>query len=141
MGYQRQMNITIEVLNGWKEIARHLGTSVRSAQRYERFGGLPVRRPTGRERGAVLATKSELGAWVSANPLKDSFSLRPILPRNGGVAVASFRNTIAEQRQLREEMARRNEKVRTSLELLRATSLSCRMNPLENSNDRPHVRS
>lgn len=51
------------ILNGWKEIANHLGRGVRTVQRWEQFG-LPVRRPKGTDRSAVLALSEELDAWV-----------------------------------------------------------------------------
>jgi hypothetical protein len=115
------MNTTLEVLNGWKEIAKHLGTSTRSAQRYERLAGLPVRRPTSRIKGAVLATKTELDAWVKASPLKDAFSLRPALPQGYSVALEAFKTSMAEQRRLRAAMMREREELHTAVELLRAT--------------------
>jgi len=49
-------------LSGWKEIASHLGTSVRTAQDYERNLGLPVHRQPG-EKGRVFADPDELDAW------------------------------------------------------------------------------
>lgn len=48
-------------LHGWKDIARHLGVQVRTAQRYERRG-LPIRRNDA-IRGGVYAVKAELQAW------------------------------------------------------------------------------
>jgi len=58
----------LEVLSGWKEIANYLHKGVRTVQRYEWELGLPVRRPAGKDKGAVLAVKSELDAWVLARP-------------------------------------------------------------------------
>lgn len=54
----------LEVLSGWKDIGNYLGKGVRTVQRYERELGLPVRRPSAKQRGSVLATKGELDAWV-----------------------------------------------------------------------------
>lgn len=51
------------ILNGWKEIASYLGRGVRTVQRWEQFG-LPVRRPKGSDRSAVLALSEELDAWI-----------------------------------------------------------------------------
>jgi len=53
-------------LSGWKEIASYLGMGVRTVQRYEREMGLPIHRPTGKSRGAVIATKAELDGWLTA---------------------------------------------------------------------------
>ncbi len=53
-----------DVLNGWKEIAAHLGKSARSVQRWERDLGLPVRRiPTPEGGSIVYALRSEVDAW------------------------------------------------------------------------------
>jgi hypothetical protein len=50
-------------LRGWKAIAAHLGTSDRTAQRWERDLGLPVHR-AGNSRGStVVATRGELDDW------------------------------------------------------------------------------
>jgi hypothetical protein len=52
------------ILTSWKEIATHLGKSVRTAQRWERELGLPVRRPSLRHFGIVLADAVELDSWL-----------------------------------------------------------------------------
>lgn len=62
-------------LSGWKEIANYLGKGVRTVQRYERQMGLPARRPAGRPRAAVIATKAEIDAWVAASPIRHEFRL------------------------------------------------------------------
>src|SRR5436309_1682014 len=54
----------IAMVTGWKDIANYLQKGVRTVQRYERELGLPVRRPAGKATGSVMATKSELDAWV-----------------------------------------------------------------------------
>jgi hypothetical protein len=51
------------ILNGWKEIANQLGRGVRTVQRWEQLG-LPVRRPKGSNRSAVLALSEEVDEWV-----------------------------------------------------------------------------
>ncbi len=56
-------------LNGWKEIAAFLGRGVRTVQRWERDFGLPVHRPKGSARSAVLAFAEELDAWLHQTPL------------------------------------------------------------------------
>jgi hypothetical protein len=53
-----------DVLNGWKEIASHLGRSARSVQRWERDLGLPIHRiPTPDGGSIVYASRSEVDAW------------------------------------------------------------------------------
>lgn len=51
------------VLNTWKEIATYLGRGVRTAQRWEHDLHLPVRRPRGKDRSAVIALTDELDGW------------------------------------------------------------------------------
>ena len=51
-------------LDGWKEIAAHLGRGVRTAQRWERELGLPVRRLGTGGAEVVYAFKEELDAWL-----------------------------------------------------------------------------
>ena len=67
-----------EVLNSWKEIAAYLGRGVRTVQRWEQDLALPVRRPRGKERSAVIALKSDLNRWLERVP-----------PGNGSGAVSS----------------------------------------------------
>lgn len=57
------------VLNSWKEIATYLGRGVRTVQRWEQELNLPVHRPRGRERSAVVAFPRELDQWLARTPL------------------------------------------------------------------------
>ncbi len=50
-------------LTSWKEIAEHLGVSVRTAQRYEQEMGLPVRRLGGEKGRGVVAEVEGLNTW------------------------------------------------------------------------------
>lgn len=55
--------MTLDRLNGWKEIAAYLGKSVRTVQRWERDYALPVRR-LGRDGGEIVwASRAELDTW------------------------------------------------------------------------------
>src|SRR5438128_1203203 len=66
-------------LNGWKDIALYIGKSVRTAQRWERELGLPVRRIQGVAGEIVYALKAEIDAWTRQSD-----------PRAGGaIAVAA----------------------------------------------------
>ncbi len=49
-------------LQGWKEIAAHLGITLRTAQAWEKDRGLPVRRGPGK-RSVVYCLPSELDDW------------------------------------------------------------------------------
>lgn len=62
-------------LSGWKEIARHLGVSVRTAQLWEDTRGLPVRRLPG-VRGGVYALTEELDAWAAGRAAELSHERR-----------------------------------------------------------------
>jgi hypothetical protein len=68
-----------QYLTSWKAIAQYMGAGVRTVQRYEREFGLPVRRPTG-TRGAVMATRAEIDAWVAAAPIRKTFRLVRVEP-------------------------------------------------------------
>jgi phage terminase Nu1 subunit (DNA packaging protein) len=57
-----------EVLNSWKEVASYMGRGVRTVQRWEQELGLPVRRPRGKSRSAVIAFKQELDQWLHRAP-------------------------------------------------------------------------
>src|SRR5712692_6794918 len=50
-------------LDSWKEIASYLRRSVRSAKRWEKEEGLPVRRHLHGKRDSVYAHRTELDAW------------------------------------------------------------------------------
>ncbi len=56
------------VLNSWKEIAAYLCRGVRTAQRWEHDLGLPVHRPRGKDRSAVIALPSEIDSWLHSAP-------------------------------------------------------------------------
>ncbi|WP_321476250.1 hypothetical protein [uncultured Paludibaculum sp.] len=50
-------------MEGWKEMAAHLGRSVRTIQRWEREAGLPVHRLQVGSKAQVFAYKAELDGW------------------------------------------------------------------------------
>lgn len=128
------------ILSGWKQIADYLDKGVRTVQRYEREFGLPVRRPAGRSKGAVIATKAELDAWISATPVRHAFQLnRPALTR---VPLDDLRRHLAEMRRLREETSELHTKIAASLDLLRnnlrfpiPADLQADTNPLRSTSD------
>ncbi len=53
-------------LRGWKAIAAHLGTTVRSAQRWAAASALPVSRLSSKPGAGVYAVAAELDAWRMA---------------------------------------------------------------------------
>lgn len=58
-------NAHAAVLTSWKDIARYMGKGVRTVQRWEQDFGLPVRRPQGSNKKAILARPSDLDTWVA----------------------------------------------------------------------------
>ena len=63
-----------QMLRSWKEIARHMGASVRTVQRWESELHLPVRRIEAKRGAVVFAFPAELDSW-----LKDRGATRPPL--------------------------------------------------------------
>ena len=103
-------------LTGWKEIAGYLGKGVRTVQRYEREMGLPVRRPAGKSRAAVVATKMELDAWVTASPCRGEFYLARPLDNS---VTKNFTERMAEMKRLHDQMAALRNEIKVSVCLLR----------------------
>lgn len=63
--------MTDEQLRGWKEISAFLGTSPRTAQRWETELGLPVHRVGKGPRAPVHASRAELSAWREAQAAQE----------------------------------------------------------------------
>jgi hypothetical protein len=72
------------VLLGWKQIARYLGKSVRTVQRWEHELGLPVRKIDTHTKSDVVALVTEINVWVTLGsfvvenlPIDESGALKP----------------------------------------------------------------
>ena len=113
---RRKITNRIPFLTGWKDIARYMGRGVRTVQRYEHDLGLPVRRSMSKSRGSAIATKEEIDAWVDVKLLTHSFALRRA--SLDIAAVKDFRTALAEQRQLREELAATRKSLHSIVEAL-----------------------
>ena len=59
-----------DALQSWKEIAAYLKRGVRTAQRWERSAGLPVRRPRAGDRSPVFAFPDEIDRWMHSRPTR-----------------------------------------------------------------------
>ena len=106
-----------EFLNSWKDIANYMGRGVRTVQRYEVSYGLPVRRPAGKSRSSVMATRSEIDAWVAASPIRESYEL-PKRQANGRSAEKLLlQEGLHEMRKLREQMMELRAEIHLSLNL------------------------
>ena len=114
----RQTAAKGEVFSGWKDVANYLGKSVRTVQRYERELGLPIRRPAPKATVAVIATKAELDAWISASPLRSAPRRTEAKANNSGM-LKEFRMQVKELHQLRHETAQLRQAVNASRALLR----------------------
>ena len=68
-----------KILNGWKEIAAHVGRSTRTVQRWEFTLGMPVYRPSQKARSSVTAFADEIEAWISRTDIDRQPYVRPIL--------------------------------------------------------------
>lgn len=101
-----------EVLNSWKEIAQYLERGVRTVQRWETDLALPVRRPRGKKRSAVIAMRCDLDDWLNSCPfLKsgqgiDPTGMKPPGPENGQVLQIPVSETILRSRYLRTNLRR-----------------------------------
>lgn len=98
-----------EILTGWKDIANYLGKGVRTAQRYERELGLPVRRRARKTTWTVVAVKSELDAWLTSRRSLRSIGL-------------SLKSRMAEMREIANHGKRLILEVRASSKSLRKTA-------------------
>src|SRR5215831_1533709 len=128
--------VSNRVLNSWKEVACYLERGVRTVQRWEAELGLPVRRPRGRKRSAVIAICSEIDEWVNACPAfvasQDGNLSSPIgkIRLRGQLAdKPPLNEAILRSRFLRGNVRRsRQELARTIDQLLSSLKIAARMN-------------
>jgi hypothetical protein len=59
------------ILTSWRDIAHYVGKGVRTAQRWERELGLPVRRMKPGKKRSVLAIPEEIDSWVRSQQFTD----------------------------------------------------------------------
>lgn len=114
-----------ELLNSWKEIAVYLNRGVRTVQRWEAEFGLPVRRPAGKRRSAVIALRSELDQWLrscgsSLDKIKDEPLATSVVTPAGGKLPASGQSSIMHSMQ--ETLALRQQLQQTRAEFAQAVS-------------------
>ena len=126
-----------EFLGGWKAIADFLGKGVRTAQRYERELGLPVRRPAGKDRGSVVALKVEVTGWVKASPIREAFQLRPIERVEFQSEPHSIHRHVPELAMLRQQMSMLRAEVRDSVRRLHE-SLSLMQEVMQEGENQRH---
>lgn len=108
-----------QILNSWKEIAGYLGRGLRTVQRWERDLALPVRRPRGKSRSAVLAIRKELDDWVASRPQtvsEDNYGF--VTLRHRVPAAPNVQKTIQESRLLWDETRQRRRELSVALQAL-----------------------
>jgi|SRR5215510_9336216 len=117
------VHASAEILNSWKEIAHYLNRGVRTVQRWEAELNLPVRRPHGRGRSAVVAIPSELDLWLRACPIerRNSDAKTEAPPKVVGRVRASNVELLLEAQRLRQHVARSRLQVSAALVNLVAT--------------------
>ena len=111
------------LLNGWKEIACYLKTSVRTVQRWE-LSGLPIARPGDGLRGSVIVYSIQLDRWLqhrrsmSSLRVSTSFSAARIL----------MKENVRRAQVLAIQIAMARDQMSTTLEALRiaASETRCR---------------
>lgn len=109
------------VLTCWKDIAQYMGKGVRTVQRWEQEFGLPVRRPLGASKKAVIARPFDLDAWVA---LRCGSRSEHLVPNDGSrsdsvAKLASLAAQIETSRQLRDHNRVLVSQVRLALDSLR----------------------
>jgi phage terminase Nu1 subunit (DNA packaging protein) len=99
------------VLNSWKEISNYIGRGVRTVQRWEEHYGLPVHRPSGRDRSAVYALVDEVDAWLKAGAThqKPAGAKKPLDPEVLAYCEHLISNAGALRARLRETRQRAEE--------------------------------
>ncbi|MGA7884870.1 MAG: hypothetical protein WCA44_03945 [Acidobacteriaceae bacterium] len=118
---------TPHILTCWKDIANYMGKGVRTVQRWEQEFGLPVRRPLGSNKKAVLARPSDLDAWVTLrcgarNPLPTASGKH----RDAGPRLAALSAHIQRTCQLRDRNRVLLDELQSALQSLRRQVLSLR---------------
>lgn len=96
-------NVRPAVLTSWKDIARYMGKGVRTVQRWEQDFGLPVRRPYGSNKKAILARPEDLDAWVAMR-----------CQSRVGVQLPDGRSSDRSDEQMRNRLSALNEQVQAS---------------------------
>lgn len=124
-------SVNAAVLTSWKEIAHYMGKGVRTVQRWEMDFGLPVRRPHGSNKKAILARPSDLDAWVA---MRCTMSERTREKAPALCARALLSAEMETARMLRKSQRELRAELQAELATLRARLLKvweqgCRMQP------------
>lgn len=111
------------ILNGWKEIATYVNSSVRTVQRWEKIG-MPIVRPVPGSRGSVIAYSKHLDAWIGrSHKYLKTLRVDPKLEARGGGnfygGLLQAQSLTQKLRQTNAEMADRMRGLQVEIALLR----------------------
>jgi hypothetical protein len=125
--FVRAVPIKSGVLNSWKEIATYLGRGVRTVQRWEAELNLPIHRPRGKTRSAVVAFRQELDDWLERTPSQSdekeiSNGLLDIAQDMQALAQQMFASATLQQHPEREQLIEAANKIVQRLNLLMNTN-------------------
>jgi len=113
---------SVVIFNSWKEIASYINRGVRTVQRWEAELGMPVRRPRGRGRSAVLAVRSELDRWIQACPLEAREKMsQSVTELSVNPAIEQLRTSTLQLHQIRSQMHDSREQLFVALSELSAS--------------------
>lgn len=112
-----------DLLNSWKEIAAYLNRGIRTVQRWEAELGLPVRRPRGQSRSAVIAMRSEIDEWLKRCPVSENGEPRVAerLQLISGKPRLPITPLIVRSHELRDTLCRSRDELGASLNKLMVT--------------------
>jgi hypothetical protein len=110
-----------DLLNTWKDVARYLDRSVRTAQRWEAELELPVRRPP--HRRTVIAVRSDIDEWLKKLPVtshehRDGIDDLPKYNTSSPHEVSGTLDLILRSRVLCEEFSQSRLELRSSIHQL-----------------------
>ncbi len=98
------------VLTSWKEVASYIGKGVRTAQRWEKYDGLPIRRIVGTSK--IVVKREELDHWLKSQPTQNSG------PQSKSIDLAQLSASVAEARNLRLQNVQLRNAVRGAMQQL-----------------------
>ena len=124
-----------EILNSWKEIAAYLNRGVRTVQRWEADLRLPVRRPSGRNRSAVIAIRSEIDSWLRSCPLEKRQNHAADEAPLPAASLPSCRELLSVARRLRADVFRSRHELSTALHELCTTVQKMKVAPHSDAQD------
>ena len=126
---------SMELLNSWKEIAAYLNRGVRTVQRWETELDLPVRRPRGKSRSAVMAMRSELNQWIKTCPVTNAGRKKRHHLSSAPQTRPALKSLIVQSSQLRINVSHACDELTTSLNRLLATLGNMMSQPSQSSGE------